>query len=113
MSVRIRPFPLMKYNQQITIILTYDCVLALPSDLPNVTSTVLIPTRSFNKEAVRQPLWLFVTSEDLETGSEDYELLKKRLLETNVFYNDIEWYMQRIQTVIKSFCANLENLVLK
>ena len=73
----------------------------------------LIPTRSYNKGA-KQPAWIYVTSEELETDSEDYNELKAKFAGFSTIENGIlpsdgdEGYMERLQLVINVALRSLE-----
>jgi hypothetical protein len=87
-----------------------DSIVALPApEYGTGVGTSLIPTRSFNKEATKMPAWIFVTSKELETDSEDFNQLKEKFagfIEADEY--DDDWYMMRLQTVITSAFLNLE-----
>ena len=87
-----------------------DAIIALPAAEDGTgKGSVLIPTRSFNKNATKQPCWIFITSEALETDSEDFNRLKNQFagfIDSNEY--DDDWYMMRLQTVITSAFLNIE-----
>jgi hypothetical protein len=96
---------------KISVFCLPDAIIALPfnDDMEIGKDSVLIPTRSFNKDTTKMPAWIFITSEELETDSDDYNHLKEKFvgfIESDEY--DDDWYMMRLQTVITSAFRNLE-----
>jgi len=86
-----------------------DLVFAIPTveNMGNNKETQLVPTRSLIK-GNGQPMWVILTSEELETDSPDYNRLKRILSFGMDQDGSNSWYMERVQTVIKSAFTNLE-----
>ena len=98
----------------IAVICLPDSQIALPFGAEHAKGEPsLIPTRSYNKNA-RQPAWIFITSEELETDSEDYNKLKEKFAGFSTIEDGVlpvdgdEGYMKRLQTVITAAFLNIE-----
>ena len=95
---------------RLAVICLPDLVFAMPTleDMGNSKETQLVPTRSLIK-GNGNPMWLILTSEELVTGSPDYNRLKS-ILSFGMTDRDgsDSWYMKRVQTVITSAFRNLE-----
>jgi hypothetical protein len=92
-----------------------DNIIALPATEGFTDKeSLLVPTRSINKNATKMPAWIFITSEELETDSDDYNRLKETLAgfseieDGRLPHDGVEGYVERIQTVITSLFRNLE-----
>lgn len=98
----------------IAVVCLPDSQIALPfSNEFAKGGSSLVPTKSYNKGA-KQPAWIFITSEELETDSEDYNRLKEKFtgfstIEDGVFQsNGDDGYMERLQVLIMAAFRNLE-----
>ena len=100
---------------RIAVVCLPDAIIALPTaEYGTGKESALIPTRSYNKNATKMPAWIFITSEELEADSKDYNQLKEKFVGFSEVEDDIlpvngdEGYMDRLQVVITAAFRNLE-----
>jgi hypothetical protein len=87
-----------------------DSIVALPAPDTEDKGTTMAPTRSFIK-GHGCPAWIFSTSEELVTGSDDYNYVQRHLCFGSSPEGENLYYMERLQMVIKNAFINIESLV--
>jgi hypothetical protein len=84
-----------------------DAIIALPAPDTDSTESTMAPTRSFIK-GHGCPAWIFSTSEELVTDSDDYNYVQRHLCFGLTPEGENLYYMERLQMVIKNAFINLE-----
>ena len=97
---------------RIAVMCLPDLIFAIPTIDNTERGTSLVPTRSLVK-GNPQPMWVVITSEELETDSADYNAIKSHISfsatkSESGDWRDDDWYMMRLQTVISAAFRNLE-----
>ena len=92
---------------RLAVVCLPDSIIALPTVDTEDKESAIAPTRSFVK-GNPSPAWLIFTSEELETDSEDYGYFKRLLCFGSTPEGENNWYMERLQTVIKNAFENLK-----